>query len=58
MGLYLGSDGKLKINLNGKMYKINLYSESPIVNGIILSTSDGYMLRDINGLYITTKGDD
>lgn len=55
MALYLGSDKKRKIYLNGVMYKLNLFSEIPILNGIKLLSSDGYILKDINGLYLTVK---
>ena len=56
MALYLGSD-KLKINLNGVAYNLNLYSTNPITNGVRLLSSEGYILKDSNGLYITTKED-
>ena len=54
MALYLGSE-KLKINLNGNVYSLNIFSETPIVNGVRLLTSDGYILKDFNGSYLTTK---
>lgn len=55
MALYLGNSEKLKIILDGKVYKLNLYSKNPITNGIRLLSSDGYILKDINGLFITSK---
>lgn len=55
MALYLGNSEKLKIILDGKAYKINLYSEIPATNEIKLLSSDGYILKDINGLFITSK---
>ena len=55
MGLYLGSSGELKVNLNGEAYYLNLYSAIPIINGIKLLSSDDYVLRDMYGLYITAK---
>lgn len=60
MGLYLGSSEKLKINLNSVIYKLNLYSESTgsVVEGIMLLSSEGYMLKDINGLYLTVESDE
>lgn len=54
MALYLGSD-KVKINLNGIVHHLNLFSETLILNGTTLLSSDGYMLRDSNGLYLTAK---
>lgn len=55
MALYLGSNGKQKINLNNVQYQLNLYSLIPIINGIKLLSLDDYSLRDINGLYLTVK---
>lgn len=55
MALYLGSSGKQKINLNNISYYLNLFSNTPITNGIRLLSRDGYILKDSNGLYITTK---
>lgn len=54
MALYLGSE-MVKINLNGAAYYLNLFSENPITNGIRLLSSDGYILKDSNGLYITVE---
>lgn len=55
MALYLGSSEKLKININNLEYYLNLFSEKPITNGIRLLSSDGYILKDSNGLYLTFK---
>lgn len=57
MALYLGSSEKLKINVNNIAYYLNLFSEKPITNGIRLLSSDGYILKDSNGLYLTFKED-
>lgn len=54
MALYLGSD-KVTINLNGGSYKLNLFSETPILAGVLLLSSEGYTLKDSSGLYLTTK---
>ena len=54
MALYLGND-KVSINLNNIMYLLNIYSTELIINGILLLSSDDYILRDINGLYLTAK---
>jgi hypothetical protein len=54
MALYLGED-KIKINLNGIMYYLNLFSLKPITNGVLLLSSEDYILIDSNGLYLTTK---
>ena len=56
MALYLGSSEKQKIRLsNGGVFNLNLYTLSPITNGIRLLTSDNYILKDSKGIYITTK---
>ncbi len=54
MALYLG-ENKVKINLDGVVYCLNLFSEIPITNGIRLLSSDNYILQDSNGIYLTVK---
>lgn len=54
MALYLGSN-KVKISLNGIDYLINILSPAPMINGIALLSSDGYVLKDSNELYLTAK---
>lgn len=54
MALYLGND-KVKINLNGIMYHLNLYNTTPIKNGIRLLSSDGYVLTDNMCVYLSVK---
>ena len=54
MALYLGNE-KVKINLDGTLYKLNLYSSAKIEEIIRLLSSDGYILKDSNGLYIIPK---
>lgn len=51
MALYLG-DNKVKINLNGIMCSLNLFSSSLILNGVLLLSSDDYILQDSNGIYL------
>lgn len=55
MALYLGSNGRIKINLDGAVYCLNIYSKVPVVNGIRLVSSDGFILKDSKRLYLTTK---
>lgn len=55
MALYLGSSGKLKVNLNGVIYNLNMLSAESIINGIRLLSSEGYILKDSNGLYLIAK---
>lgn len=57
MALYLSGD-KLKINLDGIVYCLNLSSTTPITNGIRLLSSDDYILKDSSGLYLTAKEDE
>lgn len=56
MALYLGNK-KVKINLDNLKFNLNLYSSIPIVNGVLLSTSNNMILKDKNGLYLTVKED-
>lgn len=54
MALYLGSE-MVKINLNCVVHYLNLFSENPITNGIRLLSSDDYILKDSNGVYLVVK---
>lgn len=51
MALYLG-ENKIKINLNGIVCSLNLFSLTPITNGDLLLSSDDYILQDSNGIYL------
>lgn len=53
MALYLGGSEKLKISLSDAIYCLNLFSETPITNGIRLLSADGYTLKDSDRLYLT-----
>lgn len=60
MALYYGSSEKLKINLSNSVYNLNIVSlttMSPTINGIMLKSSDNFVLTDLNGIYLTTKED-
>lgn len=57
MALYLGGGGQQKVVVNGVVYRFNLYSSTPITNHIRLLSSDNYILKDSNGLYLTAKED-
>lgn len=55
MPLYLGSERK-KIILNGVAYRLNLFTSSEIItNGIKLLSSENYVLKDVNGVYLTVE---
>lgn len=58
MPLYLGNSQQLKIVINGYLWDMNIYSTNVIVNGILLVSSDNYILKDTNGLYLTAKEDE
>lgn len=51
MALYLGRD-RVGINLGGILYRLNLLSNTPIYDGVILLSSDNYILQDSTGLYL------
>jgi hypothetical protein len=55
MALYLGSSDKLKLVFNGEVCGLNLFPTTPIVDGNRLLSLDNYILKDFNGLYLTTK---
>lgn len=52
MALYLGSSEKLKINLNGITYCLNLLSTTTAVDHVWLLSSDNYVLADSSGIYL------
>ena len=54
MAVYLGNN-QVQIYVNGILYKLNLYSTAPILNGDRLLSLDNYILKDFNGLYLTAK---
>ena len=56
MALYIGNK-KVKISLDGSAFRLNLFSETIITNGIRLLSSDGFILKDSNGLYLTSLKD-
>ena len=55
MALYLGSSEKLKVNVGGVRFSFKIFSTTPMLNGIPLLSSEGYILKDSNGLYLTSK---
>lgn len=54
MSLYLGNE-KVKINLGGNTYCLNIFSNIPIINRTRLLSLEGYVLKDINNAYLTVK---
>ena len=58
MALYLGNE-KVKISLGSVACLLNLvYVETTTNKGILLLSSDGFTLKDSNGLYLTVKESD
>ena len=57
MALYLGSN-KVKVNMNEIQYSIHAVSTPINFEGVRLLTSDGFILKDKNGIYITAKEDE
>lgn len=58
MALYIGSSDKRKVILNGVVYNFNLFTTIPITNFIKLLSSDNYILKDSEGLYLTVEEDE
>ena len=54
MGLCLGNK-LVTVGLNGKIYYCNIFSTTPAINGMMLSTSEGYRLKDFNDLYLISN---
>jgi hypothetical protein len=58
MGIHIGSSEKLKISASKSgIFRLNIPSLAPVVNGVMLRTTDNYILKDSNGMYITAKED-
>ena len=56
MALYFSDNTKLKINLNGEIRCLNIGTPLPAVSkNIKLLSSDNYILKDINGLFLIPK---
>lgn len=58
MALYVGSEEKRKVILDGVVYRFNLFTTAPITNFIRLLSLDNYTLKDSNGLYLTVEEDE
>jgi hypothetical protein len=57
MGLYLGGGEKLKLNIGNTIYNLIIPATTSMLNDIILLSSDNYILKDFNGVYLTTRED-
>lgn len=58
MAFYLGNSDKQKIILDGIVYRCNIYRPAPDTNFIKLLSSDNYILRGLQGLYLTVEEDE
>ena len=56
MALYIGSSKKQVIKIFGQKFRLNIYFANRIINGV-LKSSDGFLLKDSNDLYLTVKED-
>lgn len=37
------------------LWALNSFPEEPTINGVLLTSSDNYVLKDVSGLYLTSK---
>ena len=51
MGLYLGSN-KYKLHIGSSAFMMAVKN---LINGIALKSSDGYLMKTSDGLYLTVK---
>lgn len=58
MALHLGSSEKIKIIQGGTLIRFNIYSINIVTNGVRLLSSEDYILKDSNDIYLTAKEDD
>ena len=56
MALYLGGD-KVEINLDGNTYCLNLCFMSSVSNDIALISSDNYILKSMDDLYLIPRNE-
>lgn len=57
MAIYIGST-KCKLALGEKICGLNIPTPIAVTNGIRLLSSDDYILKDINNVYLTTIKED
>ena len=57
MAIYLGNGQKFKLNFGNATCSLIIPSATPILNGVKLLSSDNYILKDSNGIYLTAKED-
>lgn len=57
MAIYLGSGQKVKLNFGNSVCSLIIPSATPVLNEVKLLSSDNYILKDSNGIYLTAKED-
>lgn len=57
MALYVGKGQKVKIATSKGSCRVKYAYTKPNVNNTPLMSKDGYLLTDLNGLYLTPKED-
>lgn len=57
MALYLGSNKKYKVAMNGASFRPKVIAKTPVSNNIRLLSSDNYILKDSTGTYLIAKED-
>ena len=58
MSLHLGRSEGLTITSYGETLCVHIPSSVSPTTGILLKSSDNYILKDVNGLFLTAKEDD
>lgn len=54
MAIFLG-DKKVKLYFDNIVHSLKFSEVAPVITGVKLLSSDGYTLKDSNGLYLTAK---
>ena len=55
MALYLGNNKNLKIIIDGVLFSAKMGLPQQQISDMMLLSSDGYILKDFNNLYLTVK---
>lgn len=58
MALHIGSSEKLKITTESGILRMNIIIPSSTDAISYLRSSDGYVLKDLNNVYLTVKEDE
>ena len=57
MAIYVGGQ-RYKLSLGRDICGLNICTSTPITNGVRLLSSDDFILRDMNNIYLTVKKED